>query len=573
MNNQNIFLQLRQKGAEEVYKNGDFATQLRRPIVLEQGDQIIVNKSIIDSRGANAGKVVLEEDTTLGFHMYYYIVNYDTDAKYSDVTRDASNTQADVDNNYYVGCGKQTPVGYEVEELYVIEYIIGDLTKLTKNITVKIQYTELSGLQITHPVSMTYSNDKGVPKYVSDFITLRARRIGNQTPSEVFVDATDNTYLESVGVDKADRSLTTLVLPSTAQYIPVLGEKSVVMPKGNYTPADFAERFTRLMTINKNDKVFGNTQGTTNNTLLQSTNDTFWNTANEVAFINMKGGQQHFFYAKPTSPRFIGTNEFELQVDNDTNRFKFNYTHFPYYDSSGNGQESVRFNEIQSTKEYNLISAYSGILFHSFFSTQVKNGKNVEIDLWENQLGFNTARLVSVATQYVTNPTLGLKVPNFGSNPLMGVQVTGGNVGIDVGVVKATNGGRSVTDLSAADGLETQINETEPIFASGDIASTNFDYGYYLLELQGGIQTDLITNNSMKTNIFSVIGRYYENQNYTTGSSSDAIIYEHNGAPQYLNSMRVRILNSDFNVPDDLGPDNSIFIQHIKAPPQPPAKS
>ena len=67
MNNQNIFLQLRQKGAEEVYKNGDFATQLRRPIVLEQGDQIIVNKSIIDSRGANAGKVVLEEDTTLYF--------------------------------------------------------------------------------------------------------------------------------------------------------------------------------------------------------------------------------------------------------------------------------------------------------------------------------------------------------------------------------------------------------------------------------------------------------------------------------------------------------------------------
>jgi hypothetical protein len=565
MNSSNIFLQLRQKDAEEVYKNGDFATQLRRPIVLEQGDQIVVNKSIIDSRGANAGKVVLEEDTTIGFHFYYYIVNFDTDQKYSNFARSTLKTQADVDNNYYIACGKESPAGYEVMELTGISYGIIDGAKVKATLTAVLQYTDLGGIQIRHPILLTYNGNIG--RYERTNLTLRARRTGNKPPYSVFEDVTDDNVLINAGTDKGQLNLQTQVLPNGVQYFPVINEKSIVMPKGNYTPADFAERFTRLMTLNGTDVEFGGFEGTTNNPLLVSTDDPILTNQNELLFLNMKNGVEYFYYAgtvAPPNPRFVGTNEFELQVDADTNRFKWNYTHFPYYDS---GVESVRYNEIGNTNKYQLISSYSGILFHGFFSTQNIDGKQVEIDLWEKQLGFNTSSLSVGASQYINNPSLGVVVPNFGSNPEVGKQVTSGNVGIDVGVVKDTNNGRNVIDLSGNSGLTTNINETEPIFASGDIAATNFDFGYYLLELQGGIQTDLITNNSMKTNIFSVVGRYYENQNYTTGTSADAIIYQHNGATQYLNAMRVRILNSDFNVPDDLGPDCSCFIQHIKAPP------
>jgi len=570
MNNNNIFLQLRQKDAEEVYKNGDFATQLRRPIVLEEGDQIVVNKSIIDSRGANAGKIVLEEDTTIGFHFYYYIVNFDTDQKYSDFARTAPITQANVDNNYYVACGKETPAGYEVMELTSMFYKIVELAKVEPSITAVLQYTDLGGTQVRHPIKLTYNNNPNNPRYERDNLSLRARRTGSAASYYVFVDKTDNRYLVSAGTDIGELDLITEVLPGGVQYFPIMSEKSVIMPKGNYTPADFAERFTRLMTLNGTDKDFDLTQGTTNNTLLVSTNTSTFTTPNEVIFLNMKNGVEFFYYAQLANPRFVGTNEFELQVDTDTNRFKFNYTHFPFYDTE---KESVRYNEIGNSKKYQLISSYSGILFHSFFSTQSKQGKQVEIDLWEKQLGFNTAEVVVAATEYINNATLGVDVPNFGTNPLVGRQVTSGNVGIDVGVLKSASRGREVVDLSGVGGLTTNIDETEPIFASGDIAATNFDFGYYLIELQGGIQTDLITNNSMKTNIFSVVGRYYENQNYTTGTSADAIIYQHNGATQYLNAMRVRILNSDFIVPDDLGEDNTAFIQHIKAPKQPPAKS
>ncbi len=572
MNNNNIFLQLRQKDAEEVYKNGDFATQLRRPIVLETGDQIVVNKSIIDSRGANAGKIVLEEETTIGFNFYYYVVNFDTDAKFSDLARNTAKTQADVDNDYYVVAGKTTPSGYEVMELTQVKYTITGSVKPAAKITAQFKYTELNGEEVIHPITLTFVSG-GVNQYVSETLSLRARRLGTDPPFEVFVDVTDPDYLKSVGTSRADATLTTQVIGNTTQYFPILGKKSIVMPKGNYTPADFAERFTRLMTLNNQTTIFNNVVGTTDNTLLISTNDDLLTTqTDEACFIRMTDGQKEFFYgnAAGTSPRFVGTNEFELNVDEDTNRFKFSYTHFPFYDS---GNEAVRYNEIGTSTDYNLITAYSGILFHGFFSTIVKDGKNTEINLWENQLGFNLNTLAISPQEYVDNTTLGVKVPNFGSNPQIGVEVTSGNAGVDVGVVETGTTWRNVPDLSGNSGLTTNINQTEPIFASGDIASTNFDFGYYLVELQGGIQTDLITNNSMKTNIFSVVGRYYENQNYTTGTTADAIVYQHNGATQYLNSMRVRILNSDFNVPDDLGIDNSVFVQHIKAPQQPPEKS
>ncbi|MGI9555995.1 MAG: hypothetical protein ACR2M9_03960, partial [Cyanophyceae cyanobacterium] len=226
MNNNNIFLQLRQKEAEEVYKNGDFATQLRRPIVLEEGDQIIVNKSIIDSRGANAGKIVLENDTTIGFHMYYYVINFDIDEKWTDFGRTVQKTQANVDNNFYVGCAKETPAGYEVEELTEIKYKVSDGSKTKESIIAKIQYTDLGGTKVIHPINLPYNGNNGY--YERDNLTLRARRTGSAPPFEVFLDVSNPDELFAAGTFKSNREITTQIIGTNTQYFPVLSERSIV---------------------------------------------------------------------------------------------------------------------------------------------------------------------------------------------------------------------------------------------------------------------------------------------------------------------------------------------------------
>ena len=110
----NTFLQLRQKTSEEVYGNGDYATQLRKPITLVEGDQLLLNKAIIDSRDADSGSIVLHDDITMGFNFYYYLTNFDTDDKYTDDNRNHPIASSKVDLNNYVFCSKNTPSGYEL---------------------------------------------------------------------------------------------------------------------------------------------------------------------------------------------------------------------------------------------------------------------------------------------------------------------------------------------------------------------------------------------------------------------------------------------------------------------------
>ena len=77
----------------------------------------------------------------------------------------------------------------------------------------------------------------------------------------------------------------------------------------------------------------------------------------------------------------------------------------------------------------------------------------------------------------------------------------------------------------------------------------------------------MITNNSIKSHIFGIVSRYYETNNYTTGTEADAIIYTHRGSPLYLNELKIRILDTNYNVAN-IGSDNVIFLQVLNQPRQ-----
>ncbi len=562
MNNNNSFLQLRQATAENVYQNGDYHTQLKKPIVLESGDQLILNKCFVDSASADSGNIVLEKETEIGFYFNYYVINSATDQKYTDYARTTGVAPSFVDGEQYMLCSKHTISGYEIVELTGIEYKVTSSPTNEKFIA-NIEYIEATtGQTVNRTIEMDLDNTGIVSYKNKNTIAIRARKQTGQSINDVFKDTTPNAVLQENDTDKSNRTLTTTTI-STNDYEPVLEKVSVNLPAGNYSPSDFAERFTRLITLQR-EGIFNRLTGTSKNPLLKSTSDLA--SADEPAFVRVNGGDKVFYYGGTAgggdtgagTARFIGTNQFVLEYDEGTSRFKLSQTHFPQYNSSG--KMEVKFVKNQnSSLDFDLISAHSGVAFTAFFSLQGGN----DIRLWDDILGFDTHRIIAIPTNYVSNATLSTLVPTYGGQLEIAQQITTGNRGMDVGVIKTS--AITVPDMLVAVGVSTEITEMEPIFASKDFETTNLTFGYYLISIEGGVIQDLVTNTNIHTDIFSIISRYYQNNNYTTGNSADACIYQHVGAPAYVNSLRVRVLNSSYNVPTDLGEDNTVFLQLVKA--------
>jgi hypothetical protein len=211
------------------------------------------------------------------------------------------------------------------------------------------------------------------------------------------------------------------------------------------------------------------------------------------------------------------------------------------------------------SSELGLASSYSGILFHSFFST---DNQGNEINLWENVLGFDLKSLITNTAGQKDEDIPGSIIPKkftYFREIIVGTNVTTGSRQQDVAVYKKTYQDISMGALTSE---EIQIGTaTEPIFATHEFDLEGNKYGYYLVEITAGMEQDLITNQNIHNNIFAIVGKYYQSNNYSYSNEADAVVYTHIGNPLTINSFQVRILDSNYEVPNDLGEDNSFFLQ------------
>lgn len=56
-----------------------------------------------------------------------------------------------------------------------------------------------------------------------------------------------------------------------------------------------------------------------------------------------------------------------------------------------------------------------------------------------------------------------------------------------------------------------------------------------------------------------MIGKYFSNGNFTE-SQGDGLVYVHKGEPMTIKSLRVRILDSQGNLEDNLGPNSAMVL-------------
>ena len=574
----NTFIQLREQVAEHQNQPGDFNTQLKKPIVLEEGDQLILQKAIIDSRSIDAGKIVLENDTTLSANFTPYLMLFNADNKYEFGTSAASFlNNASIDGSPYILCRKIT-TGVKIYKLNLIEVLPApNVFPKDVDFVATIQYRDIGDTLQTRHIKMERggfgwsSVDRG--------LDILARAEGLDDGSTFLFTQPTIDEIQSIGgvVAPGDQNFNMEEVNAGIVYEPQTFTHSVILEKGSYEPSDFAKRVTEAFSqINDQRTYNADVPTDPDNLLLMTTESPSYTdigaNLDERPFINMTQSPQNaqpqriFSLQKDGSQNyFIGTSQFALEYDPALNSFKFTALHMPFYD--GTDDEKVKYRGLfGGTSSFKIQNREMGVILHSLGAEDRETNKPV--DIWSGILGFDLAKLCPTPQQ-VENTHLGAFVPQYVESEVrLGLCFTGGQNGMDTAVKK------SVTPIvQGSSGLDTIVSQTTPILADGNFGTNNLSFGYFLVEINGLYNDGVITNTDLKKHIFGVISRYYENENYTSGTTEDALVYTHKGATLYLNQLGVRILDADYTIADGLGTDNTIWLQHLKAIAPPKSQS
>lgn len=109
---------------------------------------------------------------------------------------------------------------------------------------------------------------------------------------------------------------------------------------------------------------------------------------------------------------------------------------------------------------------------------------------------------------------------------------------------------------------------TVPIYSNQGVLARNnsLAFGYFLIEVESNFQNNFITTDQNRHSMMGIVSRYYEREAFTSGGEDGSLVYTHRGAPALLSSFNIRILDSDKNLAENLGVDNTIFLEIAKAP-------
>ena len=75
--NNNIFLELKESDAFDNRTPGSWVTTLQEKIIIEENDEIVLSKSMIDTNTVNQLDVNIDKDLTLEFEFLYYTTKQD----------------------------------------------------------------------------------------------------------------------------------------------------------------------------------------------------------------------------------------------------------------------------------------------------------------------------------------------------------------------------------------------------------------------------------------------------------------------------------------------------------------
>lgn len=300
---------------------------------------------------------------------------------------------------------------------------------------------------------------------------------------------------------------------------------------------------------------------------------------------------------------WTGASDIELNYDADANRFFFKYIHTPYFGDSGSNAtaESVGIQLSAALGGAGVgvpkptpgnykwpqvvqANATGGVIFTKMTASVdvATGGVEGNSDFVSSVLGFDGSQVAKLPVQ--TNLTLGgthaigeVSYPKWDVDEIQpGVCLTEGFAATDSGIYlgpdQSTHPYYEVRPPAVVGSAQVStVTTTTPINATNTQDFSALTFGYYLVEIQTNFLNNFIAktanggdskNDANMRSINSVVGRYYSKNSYT--QSDGGLVYQHKGAPITVDSFRVRVLDSNKEIPT-LGEDNTVFLQVVRA--------
>ena len=610
---------------------GRFTTTIQDKIMLEEGDQIALKSCFIDTQASSNQLVIIPNDieaeiTFIRYKMNNCMLNEMTALSQRDVGGTQTLDTAVADGRLYLATTQvNTPGSIRIMQPFKMEPVDKNAGTFG-GFFIFLNYTDHVGGVKNEKYHIPETKVNPVDPAASDFVVATSADFNTGQPFTITAQTKDGLILATSaspgqrGVFKNCRlGLPTGPVPpgatpnfpdgfstqsNTDTFVAPKFTKSFTIPEGNYDPHDLCEVINRqLDEVGTSNLSINNF---TDNTLLASFTLGPTGTGKNVVYVcpesslGLEEGTNSFkeldyrftIDKQPSSGTiyegyYLGTSQCNLDFSDATKKFSFEYNHFPFF--KGGNEASGYFLATNNSRDpvtggVSNINRYGGVLFTNLTATDKKT--NLPSNLWTDILGFQLDRtksdciLVSYSSELnATEATLATQVfkPVFNPKPKLGINFTAGFTGLDSAVGKGDLTKVNAFPFIPVLGNDTNetgyflsaVNKTSDIEAGDNVLSSQQDggFGYYLIEVSSNFQTNFINQNQTKKNVMGIVSKYYVKDSYTSAGEEASLIYQHQGEPMLLSSFDIRILDSDRNLATNIGSDNTIILQIVKAPP------
>ena len=585
--NSNQVIELKEKDSINSTNNGDYSINLKENILLEEGDQLYIKKTFIDTVTIDSELIYLPDDVNIEMDYVVYGINYQPEQVTPYPSPPFQSSAAVVCTGWKPTDPGGTTYGGGLMPIISGErYVFCDEAKVAgSGQIVTVMYIQrLTNLPTTdtigngRPYQLEYNDILGVPRVLHG--NLPTQKVNPamldlglkfniicQEDSLKFVMTNDNWVLSNL-----DRSIPIRTdaqdITNPYSYEPMLYKHSFVIESGNYTPVEMASILSdKCQTVQPNDKFTNVNQ--LKSPFLQSDSSLqklyLPTTTEQIEVLSSITNSIYAFqYTKGDGseldlPLWQGASQVSFSFDK-FNKFSLDYAHTPWYSTTADSADIAC-----SIQNYFFgITPLAGTAFTLTQHSGIAFTGLTPKSFWEGKLGFNVGEM-TIFPQAGVNEAGG----DGYYYPLIdfenGKNVVTGQLIQDMLIKKSTlfyQTSNLIGQVFLSD-LTTPIVAPNPPFAN----EVNKN-GYYLIEIGNKILNKFIGPNQNFNNIQSIVSTYFSLNSYTLGTSSDSIIYTHSGAPIPISSFDIRILDSNKNLAANLGNDNSIYLELIKAPKQ-----
>ena len=274
-------------------------------------------------------------------------------------------------------------------------------------------------------------------------------------------------------------------------------------------------------------------------------------------------------------PQVVGAENFSIVFDDTSQRFQLLQAHTPIYIDgpilSATGQPVVKGpgstvlrQVIGPSSDLSLIGNLKTIDTSSgVFLTDLQPRS-----LWFNKMGFNSSMLTHIgpndsAIQNFAGQFSDASLNDCKVHPMSletGRNKTGYFSGMDNLITKNTDFYELVGTTPATIWNE-DIAVSTPVGLRGSaIIETSDDQPFYNVEISGINGQDFAGQVYENSLIQGCVGKYFSQGNFTE-SNGDGFLYTHKGTPLTIQSLRVRILDTQMNLEPGLGPNTALILE------------